>query len=94
MICVNCHNQTSQLSAVIRGKYYDRLCRECKASLQANDVSSGHARWERSIDTEDHELDIQQPWNADGTPNLRFIRAYPKQAASVFTEKQMRDASK
>jgi hypothetical protein len=48
----------------------------------------------RSIDAEDHEQDIQQPYGKDGKPNPMFIRLYPKQAKAVFTEKQMRDANR
>lgn len=91
MKCKICNSRPRQISAVINGVYYPDICLECK---QTNHVSSGQARWERSIDMEDHELDIQQPYNADGTPNARFIKAYPKQAAAVFNEKQMRDASR
>lgn len=93
MKCSECHNP-SQLSAVINGVYYKNLCDDCKRGLSSGQVSSGQARFERSIDLEDHELDIQQPHNADGTANLRFIRAYPKQARAIFNDKQIRDASR
>jgi hypothetical protein len=56
-------------------------------------VSSGDARWQRTIDAEDHEAEIQQPWNADGSINTRFAKLYPTQAAALFSEKEIRDAN-
>ena len=55
-------------------------------------VSSGDARWQRTIDLENHEADIQQPYNADGSINVRFARLYPKQAAALFSKEQLRKA--
>lgn len=95
MNCENCHQNKSNRSAVIKGVYYSALCDTCFANLNKSQVtSSGHARWARSIDLEDHEADIQQPWGKDGKPNAKFIKLYPKQAAAVFDKKQMRDASR
>jgi hypothetical protein len=91
--CKNCKKNPSEVNAIINGVYYANLCKNCKAIISGNTVSSGHARWNRSIDAEDHEQDIQQPYGKDGKPNPMFSRLYPKQAKAVFTEKQMRDAN-
>lgn len=56
-------------------------------------MSSGHARWNRSIDTEDHEHEIQQPYNADGSINTKFAKLYPMQAGKLFTPEEIRRAS-
>lgn len=93
MKCTQCKTNEATIRAMIQGTYYPDLCSGCKAKLSTGQaVSSGHARWARSVDAEDHELDIQQPYNKDGTPNGKFIRAYPEQAAALFTEEQMRKA--
>lgn len=95
MNCTNCHQNKAEHSAVIKGVYYEGLCDGCFKLLNRGQVvSSGHARWARSIDTEDHEADIQQPYGKDGKPNAKFIKLYPRQASYVFDEKQMRDASR
>lgn len=64
----------------------------CKLSNAT--VSSGHANWSRTIDVEDHEADIQQPYNSDGTINTRFAKLYPKQAKALFTPVQLREAER
>lgn len=92
--CTICHTNEADVSAIIKGVYYPNICREDKAKLQAGQaISSGHAKWERSIDAEDHEADVQQPYNKDGTINGRFCRLYPRQAAALFTDEQMRKAT-
>lgn len=94
--CENCKKNPSNLSAIVSGVYYADLCYDCKAALVAHTaaVSSGHARWSRSLDLEDHEHEIQQPYNSDGTPNTRFMKLYPKQAEALFSEEQMRNANR
>lgn len=57
-------------------------------------VSTGAARWNRTIDAEDHEAEIQQPYNKDGTINAGFAKMYPRQAKALFTDKQIRDANR
>lgn len=95
MICDVCHKRKAEVSAIVNGSYYKNLCKPCKAQLSMGQMpNSGHARWARDIDLQDHEADIQQPWGKDGKPNAQFIRLYPKQAAAVFTKQQMRDASR
>lgn len=94
-ICESCKTNPSELSAVISNVYYTNLCKNCKTKLTQKQLpSAGAAHWARSIDMQDHAADIQQPWGADGKPNADFIRLYPKQAAAVFDEKTMRDASR
>lgn len=84
--CDLCGIRDGNLSAVVRGIFYKHVCIMCNSNDQ---VSSGHARWLRSVDAEDHQFDLAQPYNADGTPNSDFIRAYPKQSEAVFTKEQM-----
>jgi len=90
-LCERCLRNPSTGSAILSGRYFRDICKDC-VSLSVI-VSSGDARWQRTIDAEDHEADIQQPWNSDGTINTRFAKLYPKQAAALFTEKEIRDAN-
>lgn len=92
--CVSCNlDKTPTHSLVFAGRYYKGICEDCKRLLlHSQQPSSGHARWQRSIDLEDHEADIQQPYNSDGSINSRFAKLYPKQAAALFNPKQIRDA--
>lgn len=80
-------------SAIVGGVYVKDICRTCQAVLQPIVLSSGHARWERGIDLEDHEAEIQQPYNSNGSVNTRFAKLYPKQAAAIFTPEQLRKAN-
>lgn len=91
-LCEVCSTNTSSLSAIIGGVYYKYVCAQCNG--KGAQVSSGHARWARSIDAEDHEAEIQQPYNSDGTINTRFAKLYPEQAAALFDEKDLREASR
>lgn len=92
MLCELCQKNKSSCSAVIDGQYYRGVCSACKTAKLV--ISSGHARWERSIDIEDHEHEIQQPYNADGSINTLFAKLYPVQAKALFTEDKMRDANR
>lgn len=89
--CDICKINHADYSAILDGKYYSRVCRSCKTAH--NQVSSGHARWSRGIDLEDNEHEIQQPYNADGTINVRFAKLYPEQAKALFTDEEIRKAS-
>ncbi len=92
--CSQCHQEEATIRAMIGGTYYPDLGPDCKAKLSAGQgISSGHARWARTIDAEDNEAAIQQPRNKDGTINGRFCRLYPRQAAALFTPEQMRKAT-
>lgn len=90
MKCEKCQTNQATGSAIVQGVYYRDICDECRSVA----VSSGHARWEQSIDAEDHEADIQQPWNADGSINTRFAKLYPEQAKAVFTPEQIEKADR
>lgn len=87
--CAICKTNPATISAIIDGVYYKALCASCKPLPK---VSSGHARWQRDIDVIDHEADIQQPYNSDGSINAKFAKLYPKQAKALFSDKQIRDA--
>lgn len=92
MRCESClKNKPKGKSAIVNGVYYRNICDGCL--VDANQVSSGHARWQRSTDLEDHEHEIQQPHNKDGSINARFAKLYPEQAKALFTDKQIRDAN-
>ena len=94
MTCSICEKNTATRSAVIDGEYYANICEADFTQLQSGQtVSSGAADWNRTIDAEDHEADMQQPF-ANGKPNPKFIAAYPSQAKRLFTEEQMRDANR
>lgn len=77
-------------SGVIQSVYYKSLCGICIS--ENSQVSSGDAQWQRTIDSEDHEAEIQQPWRSDGSPNPKFIALYRDKAAHIFTEDEMRKA--
>lgn len=87
-LCQKCRIRPATIGVIIGGEYLD-LCTECKPLPQVN---SGAARWARGIDLEDHEHEIQQPYNKDGSINTRFAKLYPTQAKALFTDKQLRDA--
>ncbi len=91
-LCVICQECLATSSAVYNGKYYKRLCPECLLELNPLKVSSGSAEWDRMIDMQDHEADVQQPYNSDGSINTRFAKLYPKQATALFTPEQLRKA--
>lgn len=92
MLCEICAQNSADASAIVRGVYYKNICLFCR--MNGNEVSSGHAVWSRGIDVEDHEADIMQPYNSDGTINTRFAKLYPKQAKALFTEEQLRNAER
>ncbi len=92
MLCDLCQKNSASCSAIVKGAYYKSVCTSCK--LANSQVSSGHARWARSVDLEDHAFDVAQPYNADGSINLDFVQAYPEQAKAVFTDKQILDANR
>lgn len=93
MKCDKCLSDVSHVSsAVVKGVYYRAICAPCLN--EATVVSSGHARWSRSIDVEDHEHELQQPYNADGSINTRFAKLYPKQAQAIFTPEELDAANR
>lgn len=88
-LCDSCEINKASIKAIVDGEYV-HLCRDCRPRPVVN---SGHARWERDIDFLDHEADLLQPYNADGSINTNFARLYPKQAAALFTPEQIRRAN-
>lgn len=93
MTCEVCNTNESTGSAIIQNTYYPCICSPCKQKFNVGQsVSTGAARWNRTIDIEDHVVDIAQPWGNDGKPNPVFIQAYPDKARTHFTEEQLRDA--
>lgn len=91
--CVRCGNNPASSNIIVDGVYYKDICQSCRFLLAPIKVSSGHARWERDIDIIDHEADIQQPYNSDGTINAGFAKLYPKQASVLFSPEQLRRAN-
>lgn len=93
--CNNCGNSPAPNEQyIIRGTYYRNLCNPCYQELSDNPVSSGDARWQRTLDAEDHEAEIQQPYNADGSINTRFAKLYPRQAQQLFTSEELDKANR
>lgn len=91
--CTRCDRNLATTSIVAGDVYFKDICRVCKAVLAPVKVNSGHARWARDIDIMDHEADIQQPYNSDGSINVKFARLYPRQANALFTVDQLRKAN-
>lgn len=91
--CVRCKLNPAKTSVVVNGVYVKDICDTCKAVLAPIEASSGHARWARGVDLEDHEHEIQQPYNGDGSINVKFAKLYPRQASAIFTPEQLRRAS-
>ncbi len=89
--CDLCGNEAT-LGAVVGGIYYKHICVFCNS--KGSSVSSGHAQWQRTMDAEDNEASIQQPWNSDGTINTRFAKLYPKQASALFSDEELRKAER
>lgn len=86
-LCEICGINSGTVSSVISGVYYKSVCSSCNGKSAT--VSSGHARWSRSVDVEDHQADLLQPHNADGSINAEFCKRYPQQSKAVFTDEQI-----
>lgn len=92
-ICEVCKQRPSAKSSVIREQYYSALCLQCYEQLVSGQtVSSGHADWERGRDFEDHESDIIQPTNRDGSISTEFTRLYPDTAKKIFSQDEINKA--
>jgi len=90
VFCEICQKNPADIGVVTDGIYL-HVCSSCRP---LPGVSSGHAKWARTIDMEDHEADIQQPRNKDGSVNTRFAKLYPDKARVIFSEKEIRDANR
>jgi len=86
--CDICQVPNQTRTAVVCNKYYKNVCQRCLTPT----INSGHARWSRTIDMEDHEQDVQQPYNKDGSVNVKFAQMYPEQAKAVFSQEQIDSA--
>jgi len=90
MLCDLCGLSSSNTkSAVIRGEY-GQYCKHCIAGYNRA-TNSGHAQYSRDRDREDHARDMIQPWRSNGKPNRDFIREYPEEAKSMFSEKELNE---
>ena len=90
--CDKCLKRDAVASGIVSGTYYRNICQSCLNESMA--ISSGHARWERTVDMEDNEANVQQPYNADGSINVRFAKMYPKQAQALFTPEEIAKADR
>lgn len=94
MTCEKCNNNPATITAIIAGTYYKDLCVPCKHELESGQrISSGAAGWNRTIDAEDNEAAVQQPYS-EGRPNPKFIAAYPSKAAELFSTEELRNANR
>jgi hypothetical protein len=90
MKCGICSSKATK-SSIISGVYYANICDSCyTARITPN--SSGEAAYNRSIDIQDNEADIIQPFDGSGKPSADFIRLYPESAAKTMTQEQIEKA--
>lgn len=68
---------------MVGGRYYKAICSNC-LGLAEDDISSNAAGYDRRRGYEDNAADTIQPYDADGNPNVEFLRLYPKAGAKVF----------
>lgn len=85
--CDGCHKNRITKSAIINGVFgeYCSLCIE--RSQRSHNPRS--AQYARDRDREAHEVDLLQPWDANGNPSREFIRNYPEEAHTNFTEEEL-----
>jgi hypothetical protein len=82
--CITCNQPTETISALVNGKYYPNICRNCKHDMTADsNPSSGVASFTRRREFEDFADATVQPYTASG-PNPEFYRLYPKQSEKIF----------
>lgn len=84
--CFKCKSRPAEVSAILKGIYYSKLCRICLAGGHV--VSSGQASYNRARDLEEHEADVIQPYEG-GLPSARFIHLYPERARQLFSDDQI-----
>lgn len=88
--CSRCKQRDPSVSAVIDGELVKDICEPCYSELVAGKHElSSQASFNRNRDMEDHAADVAQP-RVGGKPNTDFIRNYPEQAKSIFTEEELR----
>jgi hypothetical protein len=93
MICSSCQKLEAIKSVVSGGKYVKDICAVCwEGLLTGQQVSSGHADYERGRDAEEHERDILQPLGPGGIPSAEFIKQYPDTAKKVFSSEEINRA--
>ena len=94
MSCTVCNQHEGNVSGIVKGTYVSNVCRGCFDALLADQsVSSGWADYMRSREFEDHQVDVIQPYTADGSPSQDFARMYPDKARSMFGEDTFRKLS-
>lgn len=85
--CIECRIKASTGSAVIGKVYYKNLCSACKSKLSGDSsFSSGFQGFDRRRQYEDYAQDTVQPWDANGKPNVEFLRLYPQSAAKQYSK--------
>lgn len=82
--CQKCQSRSSEVSGIIRGVYYENLCKVCVSGQ----VSSAEASYDRQRDLEDHNGDMIQPY-AGGEPNKEFMHLYPERSKQLFSPEQI-----
>lgn len=91
-ICQVCNKRPSLKSSVIADVYYSAICAQCYEQLvSGQEVSSGHADWERGRDFEEHEADTRQPFN-NGKLDPTFAKLYPDTARKIASQDEINEA--
>lgn len=84
LICESCgKNRINVKTAIVNGRYYKCICSWCIGDSD-DDISSGVASYDRRRGYEDNAADTIQPYDADGKPNVEFLRLYPRTGLKVF----------
>jgi hypothetical protein len=95
MKCEVCNQVKNTKGSIIGEFYYKAICTQCYNELmEPETASSGQAVYNRRIDQQDHEAEIMQPYNGDGMPSAEFIRLYPEQARTMFSDDDMNRATR
>lgn len=71
---------------IINGKYYKEDPKGLELGIQQ---SSTYRNWSHDQQRMNHQKDILQPYNRDGKPNPEFIREYPEESKTYFTQEQL-----
>jgi hypothetical protein len=93
--CEVCRKRRPTKGSIVGEFYYKDICDPCYSNLMVMETpSSGQASYNRGRETEEHEADIIQPYNGDGSPSTDFIRLYPDQARTMFSDEDMNRATR